>query len=226
MRNLSIICLSFSLLFLIFSITMVNDKSYDLLKIVVQWQPGMCSVPTKTCVKPKMNFTMHGIWPVKTSGKSMIHCNGCSLIPEQQLIDAVPNLIAYWPDVGKGDHYKFWEWEWNNHGKCSEQQLKQVDYFKLACQTLHDHDILGILNQSHIFPNNQEVNRADVTQAIQNKITKVPLLICKKKAVNATTQPDQLVEVILCKDKTGGSFVNCPEKSKPNCPDKFLFSKL
>ncbi|GLU01924.1 hypothetical protein SLE2022_192040 [Rubroshorea leprosula] len=224
MRNLSIVCLSISLLFLFFSITMVDDKSYDLLKIVMQWQQGMCSVPHKTCVEPKMNFTMHGIWPAKASGNSVINCSGSPLKSKEQLIQAVPNLETYWPDVENGDHYGFWEQEWNKHGKCSEQELKQVDYFNLACQTLHDYDILGILNQSHILPNNQEVDRANVTQAIQNKITKVPLLVCKEKDVNAATKPQQLVEVILCKDKTGRSFVDCKKKSR--CQEKFLFSKL
>ncbi|AET00946.1 ribonuclease T2 family protein [Medicago truncatula] len=101
--------------------------------VVSQYPPTVCKPPRVCAVNLELlprTFLLYGAWPVDTTN------------PKTQLI-ADPNAPAFdvnlfseaqkqmlehmWRDIKNGDDIKFWEEQWDKHGKASN--LDQVAYF-------------------------------------------------------------------------------------------------
>ena len=110
--------------------------------------PG-CRVPQEYW---KHHFTIHGLWPERTSGAYPASCSGPALnATSLRETFGLSTLTKYWPDVKvrapawtsddeddddnrdveppvQDDYDEFWSHEWAKHGTCSG--LNQTSYFR------------------------------------------------------------------------------------------------
>ncbi|GLT36205.1 hypothetical protein SLA2020_105990 [Shorea laevis] len=155
--------LCFSLFFVIFSVVSfryfsVNDNfavSYRYLKLVLQWQPSVCSKPGVNCsVSPFPKFTIHGLWPSNYSRSQPSNCNDKPFNFSRLQWNLRQDMYENWPDVIRNQSEKFWKHEWDKHGKCSA--MTQESYFKFTVITTKDqkYNLLRFLKEEGISPNN------------------------------------------------------------------------
>ncbi|GKV08774.1 hypothetical protein SLEP1_g20360 [Rubroshorea leprosula] len=226
--------LCFSLFFVIFSVVSsryfsANDNfavPYQYLKLVLQWQPSVCSVPRVNCpVPPSPNFTIHGLWPSNYSDR---YSQPSYCTKEQFNLSQLPrnlqqDMYAYWPDVIRNQSEKFWEHEWAQHGTCSV--MTQKYYFNFTVTTTKDqkYNLLSFLEEEGISPNNSRtVDTRLVKAAIEKHIKKHPGLRCVPKKGQGGQY--QLNEVVLCFNETK-VLIDCVDSYDSNCRGPILFSE-
>lgn len=130
----------------------------------------------------------------------------------------VANLEESWPNVKNGNNMRFWEHEWNKHGRCSEQTFGQIQYFQRADAIWRN----ARLNIAAIFKNNRistggaKHSYSAIEKPIMSAIQSKPLLRCKdKKKSDPKTREkiELLLEVVTCWSHDGQNMINCTSNS-------------
>nr|AAL35959.2 RNase [Prunus dulcis]ABU94954.1 S-RNase [Prunus dulcis] len=224
--SLGFLVLAFAF-FLCFIMSTSGDGSYVYLQFVQQWPPTTCRFSGKPSNnrRPLPIFTIHGIWPSNYSNPRMrSNCTGSQfkkiLSPRLR-----SKLERAWPDVESGNDTKFWEDEWNKHGKCSEQTLNQMQYFERSHQMWSSFNITNILEKASIVPNaTQTWTYSDILSPIKAATQRIPLLRCKGNPQRqAKSQPKNrgksqpksqattqlLHEVVLCYEYNALKLIDC-----------------
>lgn len=111
-------------------------------------------------------------------------------------------LNTDWPNLKGNDNKKFWDYQWTKHGKCSEMNFKEYDYFKLAIDKKRQTDLMSILASSKIIPDPiKRYSEQSIISAIKSKIGYEPELNCRKDKNNA-----YLKEIRLCLEANGSKL--------------------
>jgi ribonuclease I len=122
------------------------------------------------------------------------------------------NLGTEWPNLKTNSDYDFWKAQWNNHGTCSSFSTRPLDYFQLALNILKKSmkPLDAILIAGKIVPKNSGTYpKTDFNMTIFNSVSAYPQLHC-------LTDPKgdyYLVEIRLCLDHSGASYINCTRPS-------------
>nr|AAP92438.1 S-RNase [Prunus avium] len=207
--SLAFLVLAFA--FFLCFIMSAGDGSYDYFQFVQQWPPTNCRVRIKRpCSNPRplQYSTIHGLWPSNYSNPTKpSNCNGLKFEAKKLSPEMQTKLKKSWPDVESGNDTKFWEGEWNKHGKCSEQTLNQMQYFERSFAMWKSYNITEILKNASIVPHpTQTWKYSDIASPIKAVTKTTPLLRCKRDHPN---KPELLHEVVLCLDYNGLIQIDC-----------------
>lgn len=138
-----------------------------------------------------------------------VHCLNAQAPPLEA------KLKISWPNLEIPNNTKFWELEWNGHGKCSEQTFTQSQFFGLAHEMWIKNNITDILQTANIVSGKQE-SYAGIEGPIKSSTKKTPLLRCLKPQ---NTQ--RLHEVVVCWDHGGKSMIDC-NITEATCDNNYL----
>nr|CBD77390.1 putative S-RNase [Coffea canephora] len=193
---------------------------YEFFRLVSFWGPSYCRLNLCWREPPAPKFTLHGLWPDNYT-RRLYNCRGSNYVPlrDQPSINARDD---YWYDYfllntpsarGKWRiEQSFWAWEWNNHGRCSENVFNQQDYFNLAKTLVFTFDLTSILlNPKSSIPLPWP-RVSDVMSAISKETGVRPELRCRYY-----NNVNMLVEVALCYDLTGKQVIRCPRPGSLYC---------
>ncbi|XP_027186270.2 ribonuclease 1-like [Cicer arietinum] len=152
-----------------------------------------------------IKFTLHGLWPSNHSGFEPSFCSQTKLNTGLIVGDLKTRLIAEWPNLnGVDDH--FWSYEWDKHGTCSSMPHNPLGYLSLALTIKNKHEILPIFARANIVPHpNKTYTRSLINSTIFGAIHVIPQLSC----VFDAKRNSYLLEIRLCLDQTGATFINC-----------------
>nr|ACU25553.1 self-incompatibility associated ribonuclease S2 [Prunus pseudocerasus] len=212
------------LAFAFFFCYVMSSGSYDYFQFVQQWPPTNCKVRGKPCSKPRplQYFTIHGLWPSNYSNPTMpSNCNGLKFEDRKVYPQLRSKLKRSWPDVESGNDTKFWESEWNKHGRCSEQTLNQMQYFEGSHDMWKSFNITNILKNASIIPNaTQTWSYSDIASPIKAATKRTPLLRCKRDPKHPN-KPQLLHEVVFCYDYNAIKQIDC--NGTAGCQQAFSF---
>ncbi|XP_050384388.1 ribonuclease S-F11-like [Argentina anserina] len=200
-------------------------NTYDYMQLVLQWPATFCyNNPDCSPNFPRGTFTIHGLWPSNYSTLEY-KCVGTPFDPAEMFAAENHGLRDYflpqaWPQLKAGyTNLGFWSYEYNKHGTCSENNLKQMDYFRQAYWgwiRFNPYNLFGA-SPKQIYPGNYYYT-ADIEAAIQMVTTEKPLLMCKKVKVGPVYNW-LLQEVIICLDRWAVRVVPCgPRRSSCDGP--------
>nr|BAG74776.1 S3-RNase [Prunus mume] len=196
------------LAFAFFFCYVMSSGSYDYFQFVQQWPPTNCRARRRPCSKPRplQNFTIHGLWPSNYSNPTMpSNCKGSQFEARKVYPQLQSNLKIAWPDVESGNDTRFWEGEWNKHGRCSEQTLNLMQYFERSYGMWKSYNITEILKNASIVPHpTQTWTYADIVSPIKTATKRTPLLRCRQ---DKNTQ--WLHEVVFCYEYHALKQIDC-----------------
>ncbi|XP_048433273.1 ribonuclease MC-like [Pyrus x bretschneideri] len=181
---------------------------YEFLMFTQQWPKAVNES------SPLAQFTIHGLWPSKYKSGPVLRCNGTDFDENKMTPDLEKKLNISWPDVEKGNNMGFWEYEYNKHGRCSEETFSQTEYFELANKMWGKLDIAQMLANRSIVPGKNYTTSevvAAIKKATQHNIT----IRCKGQILH---------EVIVCYDHDGKQVIDC-DRDKSNCGQSISYVK-
>nr|BAA83480.1 S4-RNase [Prunus avium] len=209
------------LAFAFFICYVMSSGSYDYFQFVQQWPPTNCRVRNKPCTKPRplQNFTIHGLWPSNYSNPRMpSKCTGSLFNFRKVYPQLRSDLKISWPDVESGNDTRFWESEWNKHGRCSEASLNQMQYFERSHAMWISYNITEILKNASIVPSaTKNWTYSDIVSPIKRATKRTPLLRCK---YDKSTQ--LLHEVVFCYEYDALKQIDC--NGTAGCPNQKVIS--
>nr|ABD49101.1 S13-RNase [Prunus avium] len=198
------------LAFAFFLCFIMSTGSYVYFQFVQQWPPTTCRLSSKPSHqhRPFQRFTIHGLWPSNYSNpRKPSNCNGSQFDDRKVYPDLRSDLKRSWPDVEGGNDTKFWEGEWNKHGKCSEQTLNQFQYFERSHDMWMSYNITEVLKNASIVPNaKQRWKYSDIVSPIKGATGRTPLLRCKR---DPATNTELLHEVVFCYEYNALKQIDC-----------------
>nr|BAC56115.1 S1-RNase [Prunus mume]BAF91149.1 S-ribonuclease [Prunus mume] len=216
--SLAFLVLAFA--FFVCFIMSTGDGSYDYFQFVQQWPPTTCRVRGK-CSNPRpiQIFTIHGLWPSNYSNPTTpSNCIGSQFKESMVSPRLRSKLKRSWPNVEGSNDTRFWEGEWNKHGRCSQQTLNQYQYFERSHEMWHFHNITNILKNASIVPHpTQTWTYSDIVSTIKAVTQTTPLVRCKQ---HKKTQ--LLHEVVLCFEYKALKQIDCNRTA--GCPNQQAIS--
>ncbi|CAB4291452.1 unnamed protein product [Prunus armeniaca] len=152
---------------------------------------------------PKI-FTIHGLWPSNKSGY-IGNCSGDNFNISVMTSDLVARLNDSWPSLKRSkENLDFWKYQYNRHGKCSNDLFSQTKYFEHAWHLWNKYKAHDLFSNHSILPDSPH-NYSKLEKAIRSFINwRKPLLRCKRNATN-----QYLLEVRICFDKKANKPENC-----------------
>ncbi|KAL0372466.1 UNVERIFIED_CONTAM: Extracellular ribonuclease LE [Sesamum calycinum] len=177
-----------------------------------------CCYPTAG--KPTANFTLHGLWPNYNNGSYPSNCNPNSPYNATKISDLLGRMEVDWPTLScpTNDGTRFWTHEWEKHGTCSESVLDQHSYFEAALNIKNKVNLLKVLEDAGIQPNDNLYKSSEIRAAIKAGIGYTPAITCNTDL----SKNRQLLEIYLCVDASGKDLIECPKL--PNSCKNRLFS--
>ncbi|XP_057460118.1 ribonuclease S-7-like [Actinidia eriantha] len=195
------------------------SPSYTIIQMVMSWPPTYCQSgsPCKDWSQIEKRFSLHGLWPADSTGKSVVDCPGPTFSVPAQLnacLDKKSNLFTelsyYWPSIKENSQDdSFWKYQWNKHGVCASSNIcaktffeKAVDHSKKLVNLLH-----YVLAASQIVPSDTTLyTAAQIKSAVQNVIKTNNVYISCWRINNVIN----LREIFICLDQMAGNYVSCP----------------
>lgn len=180
--------------------------SFDYYTLAVSLTPAYCDRNPKwrdslQC-RDRLPFTVHGLWPERTSGRALADCAGVRLS-----LSAVEekNLRGIMPDGGLRQH------EWKKHGACSG--LEPGAYFALLSREFRQ---LKWPAQLQVQGRDAVIERAVVLREFRRLNPGFPergiVLRCEGR-----DRPPLLSEIRVCLTPAGEP-TECATNVKPDCP--------
>lgn len=141
-----------------------------------------------------------------------------------QISDLKSSLEKNWPTLAcpSGDGYKFWTHEWEKHGTCAESELDQHGYFEAALKLKEKANLLQVLKNADIKPDDEFYDLDSIEQAIEDAIGYAPGIECNVDGSRNT----QLFQIYLCIDTSGSEFIKCPLLPRGRCASRVQFPKF
>ena len=124
--------------------------TYDAYVLAVQWGKTMCVSGGSSCEKklsniPKNHMSIHGLWPGMKSGARIAECNqGAEISIVDDGSATFLEARKYWPSLNNNANTVFWGHEYNKHGYCYSNRIKDFDYKKYFQRTI------DLLKEKHI----------------------------------------------------------------------------
>ncbi|KAK9919992.1 hypothetical protein M0R45_028561 [Rubus argutus] len=195
---------------------------YDYIQFVQQWPSTFCAGNPNCVPNPPRNyFTLHGLWPSNYSTPGH-ECMGTNFSTTEMSATENHGLRDYflplaWPQLkAQSTNMDFWQYEYNKHGTCSENNLSQTEYFKKAYLLWYHYNAYNLfaVSAQPIYPGAYYYS-IDLKRAIQQTTQHEPLLVCKSIRVGKIYIM-YLQEVIICFDQMGNNVVPCGSRLS-NC---------
>lgn len=176
-------------------------------RYVQEWPPAVCSVNSRLCHGIVQRFTIHGLWPFDSNGRSITGCVGSAY--NVSLVSSFLAKLNYsWPSYDNRPYRYLWEHEWDVHGKCSETILSQVKYFNNSVNLYSGFNLLSRLQSQGINPDNKGYKVQDILNAFPTVVQ----VNCKTNSAVKVL----LYEIFICIDLRGQA-TNCTGASQINC---------
>ncbi|KAL5981182.1 hypothetical protein ACLOJK_029103 [Asimina triloba] len=115
-----------------------------------------------------------------------------------------------------GSGLSFWEHEWEKHGTCSESVLGQRAYFRTALNLKNQVNLLQILKDAGIEPDDRFYSLSRISNAISEATGHVPGIECNVDAEGNR----QLFQIYMCVDTSGTRFIECPILPRSKCSSR------
>ncbi|KAL5981183.1 hypothetical protein ACLOJK_029104 [Asimina triloba] len=132
-------------------------------------------------------------------------------------------LQSEWPTLAcpSGSGLSFWEHEWEKHGTCSESVLGQHAYFRTALDLKNQLNLLRILKDAGIEPDDGFYSSSRISNAISEATGHIPGIECNvDKEGNR-----QLYQIYMCVD-TSGTSIRTPVIASPIPSSSIIFSSV
>ncbi|XP_030443472.1 ribonuclease 3-like [Syzygium oleosum] len=198
---------------------------FDFFYFVQQWPGSYCDTKRKCCYpktgKPASDFSIHGLWPNYKDGTYPSNCNPENAFDKSEISDLIGSLEKNWPSLTcpSSDDTKFWTHEWDKHGTCSESELDQHEYFEAALKLKQKVNLLQILENAGIKPNNEFYSLESVKEAIKEAVGFEPGLECNVDSSGHS----QIYQMFVCVDTSGSELIKCPVLPRSRCASKVQF---
>ncbi|CAJ1961294.1 unnamed protein product [Sphenostylis stenocarpa] len=196
-------------LFLVLSVATLC-VGYDYFIFTESWPKGFCSrqiqIGGRLCLGTlPRHFTIHGLWPEDVS-QQLLNCDPNNTLTPRQIHPVRSHLSWAWPNL-IGNDFSFWKYQWLKHGTCSASSFPQLSYFQLALNIKRRTNLLKMLSDKQIVPdNNTSYNVSSIIDAVRNATNNDPQLGCYFDTQRNVTV---LVEIRVCLEKSGNSYTNC-----------------
>ncbi|CAH8382488.1 unnamed protein product [Eruca vesicaria subsp. sativa] len=206
----------------------LQDPGFDFFYFVLQWPGAYCDTNRACCYpttgKPAADFGIHGLWPNYNDGSYPSNCDPDSEFDPSKISDLVSTLQTKWPTLAcpSNEGFKFWEHEWEKHGTCSESVMDQREYFEHTLELRDKINLLQILTDAGIEPNDEFYKLEDIKKAIEEATGFTPVINCNKDP----EKNSQLDEIFFCVDTSGTEFIECPVLPRDRCPSRLQFAKF
>ncbi|KAL2233548.1 extracellular ribonuclease LE-like [Sesamum indicum] len=190
-----------------------QGQGYDFFYFVQQWPGSYCDTRKACCYpttgKPAANFTIHGLWPNYNNGSYPSNCNPNSPYNATKISDLLGKMEVDWPTLAcpTNGGTRFWTHEWEKHGTCSESVLDQHSYFEAALNIKNKVNLLKVLEDAGIQPNDQFYREPQIREAIKAGIGYTPAITCNTDS----SKNRQILEIYLCVDASGKDLIECPK---------------
>ncbi|XP_073221674.1 ribonuclease 1-like [Cicer arietinum] len=220
------ILIKFILLLQCFSILCASQsQDFDFFFFVQQWPGSFCGFKKGCCYpttgKPDADFGIHGLWPKYNDGSSPSNCDPSKQFDQSQISGLTSSLQKNWPTLAcpSGDGITLWTHEWEKHGTCSQSVLNQHDYFETTLKLKQKANLLKALTSAGINADGGSYHLSNITTAIQDEVGFAPFIQCSV----GSSGNSQLYQVLLCVDKSGSDFIDCPIFPYGRCDSKIVF---
>ncbi|KAF2298851.1 hypothetical protein GH714_028317 [Hevea brasiliensis] len=203
------------------------SQDFDFFYFVQQWPGSYCDTKQSCCYpttgKPAADFGIHGLWPNYNNGNYPSNCDSGNPF-NQKISDLMSSLQKNWPTLAcpSGDGNKFWSHEWEKHGTCSESELDQHDYFEASLKLKEKANLLQVLKNAGIKPDDEFYELDSIEEAIKDAIGYTPGIECNVDG----SRNSQLYQIYLCVDTSASEFIECPMLPKGRCASRVQFPKF
>ncbi|XP_028800245.1 ribonuclease 3-like [Neltuma alba] len=188
------------------------SQDFDFFYFVQQWPQAYCDTKRSCCYpksgKLEADFSIHGLWPNYNDGSWPSNCDPDSVFDKSQISDLISSMEKNWPALScpSSNETRFWSHEWEKHGTFSESELDIRDYFEKALELKQKVNLLKILKDAGIEPDDGLYSMESIRGAIKEAIGFTPGIECNKDSAHNS----QLYQVYLCVDTSGSDFIKCP----------------
>ncbi|XP_006882892.1 PREDICTED: ribonuclease T2 [Elephantulus edwardii] len=204
--------------FLFFFLTLIvmgffwESHEWKKLIMVHHWPPTVCKEVQSNCSDPPDYWTIHGLWPDKGEA-----CNRTWHFDYREILDLLPDLKIYWPDVlhHSPNCTTFWKHEWDKHGTCAAQLdilNSEKKYFGKSLELYRQLSLNSVLRKLGIKPSTNYYEVADIKDALASVYGVVPKVQCLPPAQNEKVQIIGQIELCLTKEL---QLRNCSEPGDP-----------
>ncbi|KAJ4845422.1 Ribonuclease 3 [Turnera subulata] len=205
------------------------SQDFDFFYFVQQWPGAYCDTSHSCCYpksgKPAADFGIHGLWPNYKDGSYPSNCNPDSAFDKSQISDLVSRMQKDWPTLScpTNDGMKFWSHEWVKHGTCAEsEELDQHEYFEAALKLKQKANLLQILTNAGIKPDDEFYDLDSIVEAIQEGTGFTPGIECNVDH----SRDSQLYQIYMCVDTSASEFIECPLLPRGRCASRVQFPKF
>ncbi|KAK2636203.1 hypothetical protein Ddye_030995 [Dipteronia dyeriana] len=205
-----------------------SEDNFDFFYFVQQWPGSYCDTKQSCCYpktgKPAADFGIHGLWPNYKDGSYPSNCDPDSVFDKSQISDLMSKLQKSWPTLAcpSNEGFKFWSHEWIKHGTCSESVFDQHEYFEAGLKLKDKLNLLQILNNAGIKPDDKFYKLESIRDAIKEATGFTPGIHCNVDS----SHNNQLLEIYTCVDTSGTEFIECPLLPKGRCASSVQFPKF
>ncbi|XP_038717199.1 ribonuclease 1-like [Tripterygium wilfordii] len=207
--------LALVVIFLAIHTEAANEGAFEYLKLSLRWPISYCNTREIRrrgihCNRPILrNFKIHGLWPMYTSDTPVppfLENSGCTNTTPKMADDIDRNLLhkiwrnmtENWPNVvyyhDNSANLNFWKYEWEQHGMCFNNPDYPIHFFKTALRLIRQHNLLQILEDAQIKPNNTKYHGYAIKDAITGVLGERPTIRCNKDSYGTV----QLNEIWVC----------------------------
>lgn len=200
-------------------------QGFDFFYFVQQWPGSYCDTKKSCCYpstgKPAVDFSIHGLWPNYNDGSYPSNCDSSNPFDSSKIKDLTSRMRSNWPSLAcpSSNGETFWAHEWEKHGTCSESILDQQGYFQAALSLKNQANILQILQNAGIEPNDKSYSLRSISQAIGGATGYAPGIECNTDESGNT----QLYQIYLCVDTSGENIIECPVLPRGKCSSQIQF---
>ncbi|XP_069463804.1 ribonuclease T2 isoform X2 [Ambystoma mexicanum] len=149
------------------------------------------------CKNPPNYWTLHGLWPDRAES-----CNNSWHFNEAEIMDLLPEMNSFWPDVLHPNHTQLWKHEWQKHGTCAATLCildSQHKYFGNTLDLYKKTDLSSVLAKCGITPSSKYYKVQDIKNAVEKIYGVVPKVQCfpsQEQGVQVLTQ----IEICFTKE--------------------------
>ncbi|XP_019460446.1 PREDICTED: ribonuclease 3-like [Lupinus angustifolius] len=195
---------------------------------MMQWPGAYCNTKQGCCYpktgKPTADFGIHGLWPNYKDGSWPSNCDPDSVFDKCQITELMSSMNKKWPTLScpGSNGVRFWSYEWEKHGTCAESELDQREYFETALNLKEKINLLQILKDADIEPDDGFYSLDRISKAIKKGTGFTPGIECNKDSAHNI----QLYQVYMCVDTSGTNLIECPILPRTQCGSDIQFPKF
>lgn len=202
-----------------------NDYIVDHMKLILSWNPGVCSTGGANCKSLKSDFVIQGLRPQLKDVSAPMRCCAKEKFKFDKLAPLTDELSTDWPalDEPKKDE-EVWSEEWEKYGRCAGK-VRGVNsifnYFTFALKNFGKLKLKHTLANKSLYATNKRTYHGnDILRALTDHYGVRAELKCGNLRDSDTLA---LTEVNFCYD-TSLKAIDCPY-SEAQCTGEVMLLK-